>query len=419
MRHLRSVLIPAVLFLLPGYASAGWVQQPSGTTANLESVYFINAQTGWVAGDTDFILRTTDGGTDWTRHTVDPTFRYSGAIRFWDSRLGFVASGMSSSSLYRSADSGVSWQHVPQTFLGYWPFNIVFVTPQKGWLVCSAIASGDGGAGFLYQTTDEGVTWALKDSSFGFMYCDIGFADSLFGMVTTDNHAVFNLISTGYIKRTTNGGVTWDTVNYGYPAYGHLRFGSPNYAWRTTHSFTPGGSHYRGVQKTTDRGGSWTTIWGGGPSGSGPPPIAVPDTLNGWILDGDTLFNTRDAGATWSWQIPPWDYLNDLFFTDSLNGWVVGGNGLILHTTDGGSGVWSEPSHLTPNASRLSVSPNPFTSFASVQGHERERFALYDISGRRVGTYRGDRIGEGLRAGVYFVRSSDNKDKPHRIVKVR
>jgi len=83
------------------------------------------------------------------------------------------------------------------------------------------------------------------------------------------------------------------------------------------------------------------------------------------------------------------------------------------------SGVWLEPSRLTPHASRLTVSPNPFTSFTLVPGRESERFALYDISGRRVGTYRGDRIGEGLAPGVYFIRSSGQNGKPLRVVKVR
>jgi len=68
---------------------------------------------------------------------------------------------------------------------------------------------------------------------------------------------------------------------------------------------------------------------------------------------------------------------------------------------------------------RLTATPNPFTSFASVPGHLADRFALYDVSGRRVGTYRGDRIGEGLRAGVYFLRTLEGKAGPVRIVKVR
>jgi len=419
MRHFRFILIPAVLFLLPGYGQAGWVQQPSGTTAPLTSVYFINPQTGWiagVAGDTNFILRTTDSGSHWERHEVDIAFGSSlHLIRFWDSYLGFAGSR---SRLYRSTDSGIDWQQVPQSFFGI--SNLVFVTPSKGWLVCAAPVSGDGGVGSLHQTTDSGATWAIRDSSH-FMYCDISFADTLFGMLTADNHAVLNDVSAGFMKRTTNGGATWDSINYTFgTAYDHIRFSSPNCAWRTTYSFFPGYPYYRGVQKTTNRGGSWITIWGGHESGL-QPPIAVPDTLNGWVLISDTLFNTRDAGATWFLQIPPGSYFHDLFFTDPLNGWLVGSNGLILHTTDGGSGVWEEPAptRLTPFTSRFTVLPNPFTSFASVPGHSSDRFALYDVSGRRVGTYRGDRIGEGLIAGVYFVKPEGQGAKPLRIVKVR
>jgi len=87
-----------------------------------------------------------------------------------------------------------------------------------------------------------------------------------------------------------------------------------------------------------------------------------------------------------------------------------------------GSGVWENPhGSYHPPASNLffSVAPNPFTSFATVPGHSSERFALYDISGRRVGVYKGDRIGEGLRAGVYFLRAKSGEARPVRVVKVR
>jgi hypothetical protein len=36
-----------------------------------------------------------------------------------------------------------------------------------------------------------------------------------------------------------------------------------------------------------------------------------------------------------------------------------------------------------------------------------------------VGVYRGDRIGEGLRAGVYFVRAEKGDGRPVRVVKVK
>lgn len=65
------------------------------------------------------------------------------------------------------------------------------------------------------------------------------------------------------------------------------------------------------------------------------------------------------------------------------------------------------------------ANPNPFNSFASIPGHEKERFILYDISGRWLGTYLGDRIGEGLSAGVYFLRPQNGPSKSLRLVKVR
>ena len=68
---------------------------------------------------------------------------------------------------------------------------------------------------------------------------------------------------------------------------------------------------------------------------------------------------------------------------------------------------------------RLKATPNPFITLATIQGHEKERFALYDIAGRKMGVYKGDRIGEGLAPGVYFLRSEGQAAKPLRLVKLR
>ena len=68
---------------------------------------------------------------------------------------------------------------------------------------------------------------------------------------------------------------------------------------------------------------------------------------------------------------------------------------------------------------RLFAYPNPFTSFATIPGHERESFVVYDIMGRKVGTYTGNRIGGELAPGVYFFRGLDTVSTPVRFVKVR
>ena len=68
---------------------------------------------------------------------------------------------------------------------------------------------------------------------------------------------------------------------------------------------------------------------------------------------------------------------------------------------------------------RGSTVPNPFVSFTTVPGREREEFELFDISGKKVGTNRGDRIGHNLGPGVYFLRAKGGTGITARVVKVR
>jgi len=412
MRHFRSILIPAVLFLLPGYASAGWVQQPSGTTAYLHEVFFLDSSNGWILGDSGFVLRTTNGGQIWQRDTVDPRFFFS-SIWFHDTSLGWVIGGRDSSGhllneLFSTTDGGILWQGIYRDTMENMSYSdLEFVTPLKGWLVGSQLYSNGGGIGYLFYTSDGGASWSLKDSSHA-IYWHVSFADSLNGYLAAGNPGVTE--SFGFMKKTTDGGRSWQGLGSGFTVYNGVLCLDRNHVWY---------SWYWNI--FSDR--RWgVTCGSGGLSGLGyrAPRFAAVDTIKGWVLLPDTLFDTRDGGTTWSRQVLPgikWD----ICFTDSLNGWIVGYNGLILHTTDGGSGVWEEPapSRLTSYSSRLTATPNPFSSFATLPGHSSDRFTLYDVSGRRVGTYRGDRIGEGLRAGVYFVRAEGKDAKPVRIVKIR
>jgi len=104
-----------------------------------------------------------------------------------------------------------------------------------------------------------------------------------------------------------------------------------------------------------------------------------------------------------------------LWAYQNATGWDFSDGPFTVRPMDGVEVLPLSASRLTP----YGVSPNPFTSFATVPGHKTDRFTLYDVSGRRMGTYKGDRIGEGLRAGVYFVRAESGKDRPVRVVKVR
>jgi hypothetical protein len=77
------------------------------------------------------------------------------------------------------------------------------------------------------------------------------------------------------------------------------------------------------------------------------------------------------------------------------------------------------PGQEVKSVKSVKATPNPFTSFAAIPGHEGEAFAVYDITGRKVAIHKGDRIGEGLAPGVYFLKPEDGSAKPLRVVKVR
>ena len=87
---------------------------------------------------------------------------------------------------------------------------------------------------------------------------------------------------------------------------------------------------------------------------------------------------------------------------------LTGNTGVYESTTQHRDVLWQD----------CRVAPNPFSSYAIVQGREEERFVLYDSAGRLVGKYGGDRIGEGLPVGVYLLIPEMVHAKPTLIVKV-
>ena len=150
--------------------------------------------------------------------------------------------------------------------------------------------------------------------------------------------------------------------------------------------------------------------------------------------DSFSLFYSSDSGLTYSpvahgipgadsaytWTVPK-TFSDDCFVMlwayQNATGWDFSDSPFRIRD---GTGV-EVPSHVSPLTSHLPyrVAPNPFVSFATLPGHEKEQFTLYDVSGRKVGIYKGDRIGFGLSAGIYFLKPEREGANPLRVVKLR
>jgi photosystem II stability/assembly factor-like uncharacterized protein len=66
-----------------------WVSQISGTTNNLNSVFFSDPNTGYIVGDEGTILKTSNGGFNWTLQT-DPSSQWLGSVCFPDPNIGYI-----------------------------------------------------------------------------------------------------------------------------------------------------------------------------------------------------------------------------------------------------------------------------------------------------------------------------------------
>ncbi len=62
------------------FSQSGWIQQTSGINTSLRSLYFINASTGWIVGDSGKILHTINGGTIWVLQNSNTTHPISKVI---------------------------------------------------------------------------------------------------------------------------------------------------------------------------------------------------------------------------------------------------------------------------------------------------------------------------------------------------
>ena len=454
---------------------ATWVEQDtSGTDLQFYSVHFpVNAQTGYATGQLGGMKKTMDGGSTWvslsSRVPIPPGDLK--AVHFpVDARTGSAVTGnlYSSSSIIKTSDGGSTWFEKffkPDDDL----YSVHFPNAQTGYAVGFSVTI-PGGRSMILRTTDGGSTWSEYISAETYALNSVHFP--------VDAQTGYAVGGAAKVYKTTDAGETWSMIRP--PGTTHNLY-SVHFPVDAQTGYSVGGMTSKSViEKTTDGGTTWIVQKdeSGWPlySVHFPADAQTGYAVGGWdALNGSTIWKTTSGGANWARQNPGTSgRLNSVRFPvndqtgyavgsggaiqmsrlgltlkttnggtdwqsqisgaaqilsgvsfppgDDRNGYIVGECCIILKTMDGGGSFVAEERTETP-ASRfglsLKVLPNPFTSFARVPGCEGKRFALYDITGRKVGTYKGDRIGEGLRAGVYFLRPEEKNARPVRVVKVR
>ena len=108
------------LFLTTKFCIAQWYQQNSGTNYNFSTVQFIDTTTGWIVGTAGnypntngIILKTTDGGENWTLQNNIGITNYLFSVYFIDSNTGWAVGWYEgqnfAGTIYKTTDGGTTW----------------------------------------------------------------------------------------------------------------------------------------------------------------------------------------------------------------------------------------------------------------------------------------------------------------------
>jgi photosystem II stability/assembly factor-like uncharacterized protein len=384
---------------------ATWISQRTQLLADdytlLNSVHFVG-DTGFVVGNHGTILKTTNAGETWS--FIPPYGNEDDAytcVYVMDAQNIFIGGllYMTDCSILKTTDGGATWTHWG---LYNYPNFIQFVGTQVGYC-----AWNNG----VLKTTDAGETWVELSGVASEAQC-LHFP--------VDDQIGYSAHTGGRIYKTTDGGATWtsQTTPTNLKVHG-IYFIDNNTGYAVCGSCTGDAP----ILKTTNGGATWSLQASGFPYNL--ESVCFPqDAETGYIAaQFGNILKTTNGGLTWvTYAIAGGHGFNSICFTreNPAIGYLVGFESMILKLGDI-IGIEEEQANIRIQTSdaRLNIRPNPFMSYATVSGYEKERFALYDISGRLVSTCWGNRIGEGLCAGVYFVMPENKNLKPVRIVKVR
>lgn len=241
-----------------------------GTTYGLGNICALDATTAYVAvyngvaaqNATCGVYKTTNGGTTWTQlpGALQGSASFANNVYFWNEQEGMCHGDVRDGyfEIYTTINGGSSWQRVPQASItGGTP-----VSGEGGWTSVIAVTGENTimfgtNKGKVYISDDRGFTWRV--TSTGITAAANG-GINLIAFTNPDNGIVAQTQAPVTYKRTTNGGITWETLTPAGPFLNSDLMavpGSPN-----IYVSTGAAAGATGVSYSIDGGLNWTYFGG-------------------------------------------------------------------------------------------------------------------------------------------------------------
>jgi len=145
---------------------SSWSSQTSGTGEHLYDIYLAADNVGWAAGSGQTVVKTTDGGLNWTAQTVPAEATpFLKGVCFVDTLSGWVV-GLNGTIVHTS-DGGANWE-IQDTGTLFGLRAVTFVSASEGWTAgygCTVLHTADAGATWESQRENlpEGAVISLKN----------------------------------------------------------------------------------------------------------------------------------------------------------------------------------------------------------------------------------------------------------------
>ncbi|TMA23787.1 MAG: hypothetical protein E6J87_24825, partial [Deltaproteobacteria bacterium] len=181
--------------LVAVFVQHGWYAQPSGTTNQLNGLFFqADGRSGWAVGDAGTIVHTGDAGTAWSAQTSATSFSLHG-VWFTSDVTGFAVGN--GGTVMRTRNAGASWTRLLNVNASENLHDVCFADSSHGWVV--------GTNGAIVRTADGGASWS-KQNPTAAQLNSVSFSDTTNGWAVGEG---------GVIVGTHDGGRSWYVVQPG------------------------------------------------------------------------------------------------------------------------------------------------------------------------------------------------------------
>jgi photosystem II stability/assembly factor-like uncharacterized protein len=377
-----------------------WTSQTSGVTTGLNTVSAVNQDVGWIGGNSGVVLRTTNGGANWTNVTGSPIG--TGAIyAIWgiDANTCLVTTSASATFVYRTTNGGANWTQV-FTQTGGFMDDFEFKDANTGFMYGDPV----GGRWSLWKTTNGGATWDSTGLYLAQAGSEAGWNNAMW---SSGNNLWFGTSNTRVYK-STDFGMTWTfgTTTGSVNSYSVAFNGNIGFTGQTI------------ALKSTDGGDNWASAT--------VPGTGTIYSFNGvadrfWYCRGSQIYWSNDNGASFSSQYTGTGTYDAMSLTQdgmTIRGWAVNTAGGIAMYNEILIGITNNQNGVPLSYSLSQNYPNPFNPTTKINFSLPKSGAvtlkIYDVLGSEVatlvnsnlksGSYTVDWNAGGYSSGVYFYR---------------